>query len=83
MSTTEDHGGAGRMTALPEQGAPKARGSRSWTPIAGIVFVVLMVVGTFSVARVPNPAAPPQTTTGYRADGGNDMLNLAGVGGGR
>jgi hypothetical protein len=71
------------MTALPEQGAPKARGLRSWSPIAGTLFVVRMVVRTFSVARVPNPAVPPQTIARYLADGGNHMLNLAGAGGGR
>ena len=79
MSTTEDHGGAGRMTARPEQGAPKARGS---SPIAGIVFVVLMVVRTFSVARVPNPAAAPQTIAAYLADGANYMRTSS-TGGGR
>ena len=58
MTTTEDHGGAGRMPALPGEGRDPGQGSRSWTPIAGIVFVVLMVVGTFSVARVPNRPLP-------------------------
>ena len=82
MSTTEDHGGAGRMTARREQGAPKAGGSRSWSPIAGIVFVVLMVVRTFSVARVPNPAAAPQTIAASLADGANYMRTSS-TGGGR
>jgi hypothetical protein len=81
MITTEDHGGAGRMTALPEQGTTKARGLRSWSPIAGIV--VLMVLRTFSAARVPNQPAPPQTIAAHLADDGNHMLNLVSAGGGR
>ena len=62
MSTTEDHGRRGRMTARREQGAPgqgieelepDRRHSRRWTIAA------------------------------YLADGGYQMLNLVGAGGGR
>ncbi len=83
MSTTEDHAGTGWMTSLPEQGATNSRGIRSWSPIAGTVFVVLMLVRTFSVARVPNPAAAPLTIAADLADGGDDMPNLVGAGGRR
>jgi hypothetical protein len=82
MSTTEDHGGAGRMTARPEQGAPKARGSRSWSPIAGIVFVVLMVVRTFSVAVSRTRPLPRRRLPPSLADGANYMRTSS-TGGGR
>jgi hypothetical protein len=55
MKTTEDAGGAG--------------GLGRWVPITGVVFVLLMVVRSFAVARVPNSAASP--------------LNLVAAGGGR
>jgi hypothetical protein len=80
MNTTEDHGGAGRTTALPEQ----AMGSRSWTRSPASSSSSWWPPGTFSVARVSNPTAPPQTIAAHLADGGNNhMLNLVGAGGGR
>jgi hypothetical protein len=56
-----------------------ARQLERWAPLAGIIFVVLMFVGTFFVADVPNPDAAQQQLATYLADGGNHTRNLIGA----
>jgi hypothetical protein len=50
-----------------------------WAPIGGIVFVVLMVVGSSLVGDVPAPDAPEQEIASYFADGDNHMRNIIGA----
>jgi hypothetical protein len=50
-----------------------------WAPIAGIVFVVLMVVGSMLVGDVPSPNAPQQRVVDYLADGANQTRNIIGA----
>ena len=56
-----------------------ARQLERWAPLAGIIFVVLMFVGTFFVADVPDPDAAQQQLAGYLADSGNHTRNLIGA----
>jgi hypothetical protein len=48
-------------------------------PIAGIVFVVLMVVGSMLVGDVPGPDAPEQEIAGYLAASGTHTRNIIGA----
>jgi hypothetical protein len=50
-----------------------------WAPLAGIAFVVLMVVGSMLISDVPSPDAPAQEIAGYLADGGNHTRNIVGA----
>jgi hypothetical protein len=50
-----------------------------WAPIGGIVFVVLMVVGSSLVGDVPAPDAPEQEIAGYLADSDNHIRNIIGA----
>jgi hypothetical protein len=50
-----------------------------WAPIGGIVFVVLMVSGSFLVSDVPKADAPQQEIADYLADGGNHTRNIIGA----
>jgi hypothetical protein len=50
-----------------------------WAPIGGIVFVVLMVVGSIFVIDVPSADASEQEITDYLADSDNQMRNIIGV----
>jgi hypothetical protein len=51
-----------------------------WAPIGGIVFVVLMVSGSFFlVGDVPRAAAPEQEIAAYLADSDNHMRNIIGL----
>ena len=56
-----------------------ARQLERWAPLGGIIFVVLMVVGTMFVADVPAPAAPQQQLASYLADSGNHTRNIMGA----
>jgi hypothetical protein len=56
-----------------------ARQLDRWAPLGGIIFVVLMVVGTTFVADIPDPDAPQQQLASYLADSGNHMRNLMGA----
>jgi Domain of unknown function (DUF4386) len=56
-----------------------ARQTERWAPLAGIIFVVLMFVGTYFVADVPDPDAAQQQLAGYLADSGNHTRNLIGA----
>jgi hypothetical protein len=56
-----------------------ARQLDRWAPLGGIIFVVLMVVGTTFVADVPDPDAPQQQLANYLADSGNHMRNIMGA----
>jgi hypothetical protein len=53
-----------------------ARQLERWAPLGGIIFVVLMVVGTMFVADVPDPDAPQQQLANYLADSGNHSRNI-------
>jgi Domain of unknown function (DUF4386) len=50
-----------------------------WAPIAGIAFVVLMVVGSMLIGDVPAPDAPAQEIATYVADSGNHTRNIIGA----
>jgi hypothetical protein len=50
-----------------------------WAPIGGIIFVVLMVTGTFFVADVPSADAPDQEIAAYLADSDNHTRNIIGA----
>ena len=50
-----------------------------WSPLGGIVFVLLMVVGTFFVADVPDPDARAQEIADYLADSDNHTRNIIGA----
>jgi hypothetical protein len=50
-----------------------------WAPIAGIVFVVLMVVGSILVGDVPDPNAPEQEIADYLANSDNHTRNIIGL----
>jgi hypothetical protein len=50
-----------------------------WAPIGGIVFVVLMVVGSFLVGDVPGADAPEQEIADYLADSDNHTRNIIGA----
>src|SRR4029453_4204821 len=56
-----------------------ARQLDRWAPLGGIIFVVLMVVGTTFVADVPDPDAPQQQLASYLADSGNHTRNIVGA----
>ena len=50
-----------------------------WAPLGGIVFVVLMVVGSILVGDVPGPDAPEQEIADYLADSDNHTRNIIGA----
>jgi hypothetical protein len=50
-----------------------------WAPLGGIIFVVLMFVGTFFVADVPDADAPAQEIADYLADSDNHTRNIIGA----
>jgi hypothetical protein len=50
-----------------------------WAPIGGILFVVLMVSGSFLVSDVPKADAPQQEIADYLADSGNHTRNIVGA----
>jgi hypothetical protein len=56
-----------------------ARQLERWAPLGGIIFVVLMVVGTAFVADVPDPDAPQQQLATYLADSSNHTRNIMGA----
>jgi hypothetical protein len=62
-----------------EKGVTMARPLERWAPLSGIIFVILMVVGTMFVADVPDPDAPQQQLATYLADSGNHMRNIMGA----
>src|SRR5262245_8491115 len=50
-----------------------------WAPVAGIAFVVLMVVGSMLVGNVPNPDASRAEVADYLADTDRQMNNIVGA----
>ena len=50
-----------------------------WAPIGGIVFVVLMVVGSMLVGDVPGPNAPGQEIANYLVDSATHTRNIIGA----
>jgi hypothetical protein len=50
-----------------------------WAPIAGIVFVVLMVVGSMLVGDVPGPNAPQHEIVAYLTDSAQQTRNIIGA----
>jgi Domain of unknown function (DUF4386) len=75
MSTIAQHQGP---EILRERGLTMGQVER-WAPIGGILFVVLMVSGSFLVSDVPKADAPQQEITNYLADGGNHTRNIVGA----
>ena len=59
------------------KGVTMATQLERWAPLGGIIFVVLMVTGTFFVADVPD--APQQQIADYLADSGNHTRNIIGA----
>jgi hypothetical protein len=55
------------------------RHSERWAPLGGIIFVLLMFVGTFFVADVPDADAPAQEIADYLADSDNHTRNIIGA----
>src|SRR5262245_58520106 len=74
MSTLE-------QTYSKPQTYTRPAGSRfwRWAPVAGIVFVVLMVVGSMLIGDVPAPDASAQQIAGYLADSGRHTRNIVGA----
>jgi len=50
-----------------------------WAPIAGIVFVVLMVTGSMLVSNVPSPNAPQHQIASYLTDSAQQTRNIIGA----
>jgi hypothetical protein len=50
-----------------------------WAPLGGIIFVVLMVAGSFLVADVPDADAPEQEIADYLGDEDNHTRNIIGA----
>jgi hypothetical protein len=50
-----------------------------WAPVGGIVFVVLMVVGSMLIGDVPAPDAPAQAIAAYLGDSSNHVRNIIGA----
>ena len=75
------------MSTIAQQQAPEIRRDRGltmdqverWAPIGGILFVVLMVSGSFLIGDVPKADAPQQEIATYLADGDNLMRNIIGA----
>jgi hypothetical protein len=61
------------------KGVTMASQLERWVPLGGIIFVVLMVTGTFFVADVPDADAPQQMIADYLADSGNHTRNIIGA----
>jgi hypothetical protein len=64
---------------IPRRGGLSLGQVGRWGPIAGIVFVVLMVSGSFLVSDVPNADAPQQEIANYLGDSGNHTRNIIGA----
>jgi hypothetical protein len=64
---------------LDKRGATMARQLERWAPLGGIIFVVLMVVGTYFVADVPDPDAPQQAIADYLGDSANHTRDIIGA----
>jgi hypothetical protein len=50
-----------------------------WAPVAGIVFVVLMITGKILVSDVPGPNAPGHQIAGYLTDSARQTHNIIGA----
>ena len=82
MSTTENHGGAGRTMALPQQGATKT-GIRALDPDRWHRVRRCDGRQHFCAAHVPNRAGLTQTIAVHLAGSGNQDVEPVGAGGGR
>jgi hypothetical protein len=71
-----------KTAPAPTQEAPGAS-TRSrferWAPVAGIAFVVLMVVGSMLVGNVPSPDASRAEVAHYLTDDSRQMHNIVGA----
>jgi hypothetical protein len=79
MATREERSTETTMTPpeVRRKGVTMATQLERWAPLGGIIFVVLMVTGTFFVADVPD--APQQQIADYLADSGNHTRNIIGA----
>jgi hypothetical protein len=50
-----------------------------WAPLGGIIFVILMVIGTGLLGDHPDPDAPEQEIADYLSDSGNHTRNIIGT----
>src|SRR5262245_40742988 len=69
----------GPAPSLEAQGTFTRSRFERWAPVAGIAFVVLMVVGSMLVGDIPNPDASRADVVAYLADGDRQMHNLVGA----
>ena len=77
MSTTQlDNNKAAEASVMS---TPMISRFERWAPMAGILFVLLMVGGGFLVSDVPNSDAAEQEIAGYLADGDNHTRNIIGA----
>ena len=76
MSTLEK---ANRRERTYRKAGPTSSWFERWAPIAGVAFVVLMVVGSMLIGDVPAPDAPAQEIANYLADSGNHTRNIIGA----
>jgi Domain of unknown function (DUF4386) len=76
MSTLEK---ANRKERTYRKAGPTSNWFERWAPIAGIAFVVLMVVGSMLIGDVPAPDAPAQEIASYLADSSNHTRNIIGA----
>jgi hypothetical protein len=82
MATREERSTGNTLTPpeVRRQGVTMASQLERWAPLAGIIFVVLMVSGTFFVAYpVPDANAPQQQIANYLADSGTHTRNIIGA----
>ena len=82
MATREERSTGNTLTPpeVRRQGVTMASQLERWAPLGGIIFVVLMVSGTFFVAYpVPDANAPQQQIANYLADSGTHTRNIIGA----
>jgi hypothetical protein len=71
---------AATATAAPSTfDRPRTNTFLRWAPVSGIVFVVLMVVGSMLIGDVPSPDASTKQVAAYLTDDGNHTRNLVGA----
>src|SRR5262249_44308728 len=68
-----------RRPSRPVKGDVMRSQIERWAPIGGIVFVVLMVVGSMLIGDVPGPNAPAREIAEYLGDSANQTRNVIGA----
>jgi hypothetical protein len=49
-----------------------------WAPLAGVIFVILLIIGVVLIGDHPDPDAPDSEITDYLGDGGAHTRNIMG-----